>query len=310
MARAKKPIWDDDAPVAKFPRLEGDLDVDVAVVGGGITGVTAAYLLAKKNLRVVLIEKDAIGHGATGVTTAFLTQSLDTDPQDLEKMLGKKSAELAYQSHGEAIDTVEKIITKEGIDCEFMRCSNFFFASADDQSKEIDSLLAGATALGLPMKKATAALPFKHFGALDLSDQAKFHPLKYLYALAKKAEEYGAQIHEKTEAKSLSGEGPITIETARGTIHARYALLATYEPFTKPISLYFKKAFYTTYMLAGKVKKDFLPEATYEDLSNPYNYFRIDRGGKSDRIVFGGADHRSDVKVSPAKNFKAIEAFI
>lgn len=306
MKRNTAPVWD-ASPMPSFAPLAENMTVDVAIIGGGISGISAAYLLVGKDLSIALIEKDHLDWGASGVTTAFLNTILDTNMSDLILIHGRECAQLIVASHREAIDRIERIVEKESIDCEFMRCPNYLYASTEDQRTELESEYAAALQIGYEASMHRDARGMRNFGALEIRGQGKFHPRKYLAALAEKTKERGVHIFEKTEALELQGDSPITVRTAHGTITARFVFIATYEPFTKPLSLYFKKGSYISYVLAGTIEKGALAEATYEDLSNPYNYFRIDADEKADRIIFGGADHRADVKVAPEKNFQALE---
>ena len=307
MAKIGAPIWYDGFSPVSFPRLERDAAVDICIIGGGIAGVTAAYLLSGKGLRVALIEKDALASGATGATTAILSSVLDTDMSDLLSLYGEERARVIIASHTEAISQIEHAIEKESLECDFVRCPAFLYASDSSQRESLESELIAGQKLGYDISRAEKPLGMRHFGALEVKSLGKFHPLKYLYGLARAAKRGGVQIYEKTEATALDGEGPIHVRTNRGTISARYVFVATYEPFTKPFSLYFKKAFYVSYMLAGSIRKGALPEGTYEDFANPYTYFRIDAGKDADRIILGGADHRADLPIKPAKNYKALE---
>lgn len=311
MKISQTPTWMADTEPREYPAMPGDRQADVCIVGGGITGVTAAYLLARSGKKVILIDCDAVGSGATGYTTAFLSSIIDTDLSDLVHNLDKTKSRAVIDSHRAAIDFVETTVRDEKIDCEFTRCSTYMYAADSSQRETLDEERAAAVELGYDVSEVETPLGFTHSGAIELKQQAKFHPLKYVYSLAQKAQSLGAEIYENTQAKTLKTEGGIVVETSHGRIHAAHVLMATYEPFNKPLSLYFKKAFYTTYMYEGFLPKGIIPEGTYEDLSNPYQYFRIDASDDSrDRIIIGGEDHRSDVKVSEEKNYKALRDYM
>ncbi len=298
-----QPTWS-DVKLPKFPQLKKRLETDILIIGGGITGITAAYFLSKSRKKVTLIEKDTLCSGATVRTTALITRHLDTNLHKLIRMFGREQAKLIEDSHQNAIDTIEKIIKKEKITCEFTRCSNFFFAAKEKDFEDLKKEEKAALSLGLKTKLKKTQLPFRNFGYLEFPNQAKFHPLKYLSALAKIASKK-ISFFENTEALKIEGNGPYRIKTQSGEIFANKIIIATYAPFNK--KLYFKKAFYRSYVLEAELPPKVLPEAIYEDTSNPYNYFRVDNKGKFDRIIFGGSDHRSDIPASPTKNFKALQ---
>src|SRR6188508_3069784 len=101
-----KSAWD-DAKLPQFPKLTKDGAYDVLVIGGGITGLTAAYLLKKAGKRVCLLERDRLAHGDTGCTTAHLTHVIDLRLPKLARVFGKANARLAWQGSAAGINTIE-----------------------------------------------------------------------------------------------------------------------------------------------------------------------------------------------------------
>src|SRR6187431_2627440 len=114
-----KSIWMDTGPLPQESSLTEKTSCDVCVVGAGIAGMTTAYLLASEGESVVVLDDGPIGGGMTGRTTAHLVNALDDRYFDLEKLHGEKGARLAAESHTAAIDLIERIISKEKIDCDF-----------------------------------------------------------------------------------------------------------------------------------------------------------------------------------------------
>ena len=305
----EKPTWDADAKMPSFPKLHSSIETDVAIIGGGITGLTSAYLLSKAKKKIVLLEKNKICLGATGVTTAFLTQIIDTELSKLLRMYGKSKTEIISRSHQKAINQVEKIINENKIKCEFARCSNYLCAVDEESVRNLQEEEIAAKNLGISMEfKENKLLGFRNFGYLELANQAKFHPLKYLSALSKIAHKNGANIFEKTEVTEIKGSGPYILKTSLGNVKAKYVIVTTYAPFDK--KLFFKKAFYDSYVFELQVPGKILKEGIYEDNLDPYHYFRVDRKGKFDRVIIGGEDHRSDIPVNDSKSFQALEDYI
>lgn len=301
--------WPATTKMPKFPALSRSTHADVCIIGGGLTGIMSAYLLAKAGRRVVLLEKDRIGSGATGVTTGFLTQALDTDLHDLIKMEGEENARKVVASHGKAIDLIERIVADEEIECEFVRVSNFLYATNAADYEFLKAEHEAAEKLGVVTLLGRGALPFAPDGHLEFVSQAKFHPLKFLGSVALAAQKLGAEIYEGSEVKSLTKD-PLTVTVGRDTIEADCIISATYSPFLEPRSLFLKKAMYVSYVEELRVPSGSIPEGMYEDQANPYHYFRVDPQKNYDRILVGGEDHRADVKVRPSKNIQALEDFI
>src|SRR5207237_3725889 len=115
------PVWIDDTPVRKFPKLQKNISVDVLVVGAGVTGITAAYLLKKAGLTVALIERERVASMDTGHTTAHLTYVTDKGLRVLQKDFGFDHAQATWDAGAAAIEEIEAIETREKIDCEFTR---------------------------------------------------------------------------------------------------------------------------------------------------------------------------------------------
>jgi len=302
--------WQTGLETSKYPELKKDIQTEVAIVGGGLAGIVTAYLLARARKKVVLLERHEIGSGVTAYTTAFLTQVVDTAFSDLQKMFGPKKAELVWESGATAIATLEEIIKREKIECDFERCSAHIYARTErrefsELKKEEEAAHAAGFAAQLSQK---TDLSFSHIGCLTIPEQAKFHPLKFLHALAQKAVESGAEIYEHTAASELSETGPVEITTKNGfTVAAQDVITTTYESFQNPKATHFKKGMYRSYVLEVEFPKASFPEGLYWDMSRPYSYFRIDRKDDHDRMILGGADHRAEIPVSKEKNFHALE---
>ena len=113
------PVWIDDTPIRKFPKLQRNISVDVLVVGAGVTGITVAYLLKKAGSTVALIERERVASIDTGHTTAHLTYVTDVQLQQLVRNFGEDHAQAAWDAGAAAIDEIERIVEEERIECEF-----------------------------------------------------------------------------------------------------------------------------------------------------------------------------------------------
>lgn len=314
----KNSPWERNVDAPSFPMLSKNIQTDVVVIGAGITGVLTAYMLAKHGKKVVVLEKNKIGFGATGLTTAFLTQSIDTDAENLIDILGKKDSELLLGSHHMAIDTVEQIIQDEKIDCEFIRCSNYTYGleekdvkTLEEESKQLKQL----NVRNVFTEKSRDDLDFKHVGVIEIKNQAKFHPLKFLYAVVQACEKMGVEFYEKSEAKKVEdiqvGSTKFKkVVTSKGTVEAEWIISATYSPFKEPLELYLKKGMYTSYVFELEIPHGSIAEGLYEDTYNPYHYFRIDKKDGKDRMIIGGEDNKNTFPVDPKKHFSALEEYI
>jgi glycine/D-amino acid oxidase-like deaminating enzyme len=300
---------------APLPALNADISCDVCIIGSGITGVTAAYYLARAGKRVVLLEKRTMSSSVTAYTTAFITSIIDTNLTDVERMIGRAGVRNVVQSGEDAIDIIERIIKTEKIDCEFTRVPHYSIAYTDrgmEAFKEDEKLLLS---LGYASSIHPASdLPFENKGAVEMPRQAKFHPLKYLAALRDRAIELGAECYEQTEAGAIEGgeEGnECIVTTTKGyDVSAGSVIIATYNPFVQPWWYRFKKGTYTSYIIECEIPSGVLPEFIAEDDSNPYNFFRVDKVAGHDRLIVGGEDHRSQVPLSKRRAHENLERYV
>lgn len=287
--------------------LTDNVTTEIVIVGGGIAGITTAYLLAKAGKKVIVVEKSNAENSVTAYTTAFLTHSLDTDLADLKTMYGEKNAAKILQSHEDAINLVEKIIRDEHIDCDFVRAPHYSIALSKSGAKAIKEEHDLSNDLGFPASmKAAAFFPFENHGAMLLDNQAMFHPLKYVRVVREAFQKMGGEYYDNTEALSIEGNRTVIVKTNHGNITANAVVIATYNPFTQPWWFIFKKGMYKSYVYDVTIPKGAIPEGMYEDDNNPYHYFRVE----GDRMIIGGEDHRIELKLDPERSFNALKEFI
>src|SRR5688572_32899558 len=130
--RIHKSLWTTTAPGRRFPALAGELTVDVVVVGGGIAGLTTAWLLKRAGKRVAVLEMNRLLTGQTGQTTAHLTELLDTPYYTLISDFGEKGARMAASSSRASIEQIAALIGELGVDCGFQRVPMFRYAESED----------------------------------------------------------------------------------------------------------------------------------------------------------------------------------
>lgn len=313
MAISNKSSWRGTKRVEEFSPLDAPLEVDVAIIGGGMTGVTAAYLLRDSGKSVAVLERGTIGDWASGSTTGFLMELLDTSASELIARFGSEKAALIISSHRNAIAHIEQIIQAEKIECDFMRCPAYVYARNDKEKevlqKELDALRQVKTTASF---EEEMLLALRANAYLKIEHQAKLHSLKYLFALAEVCAKAGVQIFEHTQITKIEEGDTKILHTSTGQIiRAKSVLEATHYPLDpQPQTLESKIAWHTTYVLEVFIPKNTLPEALFEDLALPYHYARIDAAGDKDRLILGGGDHRSDIKVDEDKSFDALEAYV
>jgi glycine/D-amino acid oxidase-like deaminating enzyme len=300
-SKMKRSYWLDTASFPKFPSLARDLRVDVVVVGGGITGITAAYLFKKSGHKVALLERQRCGHGDTAQTTAHLTCVTDKRLHALVSDFGKESTKAFWDAGFAAIDQVAAIIRNEKLQCDFKWVPSYLHASLKgDAKKERERLKKDAQLaeeLGFEAEFVDS-IPYFNRPGVRFPNQAKFHPIKYLSALAKIIPGKGSHIFENTAAESFD-EKPLTVHSGSHKIRCDYIFLATHTPLMGTTGLVSATLFqtklflYTSYVLGAKLPHGRLPEASFWDTGNPYYYLRIDRRRGFDFAILGGEDHKT-----------------
>jgi len=216
-------LWADDSPVTRHGPLTGDRSFDVAVVGGGITGLTTALLLARAGLSVCVLEQDAVACGTSGHTTAKVTSQHHLTYAALRRTHGTTGA-ATYGSGMEAAKERVASLTAEGIDCDLRRRPAYVFATRPGERTMLEREARAAIEAGLPASMDDEVpLPFPTRGGLRFDDQVELHPRKYLLGLADRLLAAGGEIFDGTRALGVaeSRDGLRSTPTAVRSWHAR-----------------------------------------------------------------------------------------
>jgi glycine/D-amino acid oxidase-like deaminating enzyme/nitrite reductase/ring-hydroxylating ferredoxin subunit len=317
-----EPYWTDSASLPVYPTLDGNLDVDVAIVGGGITGLCTAYLLATAGKSVALLERARCAQIDTAHTTAHLTMATDTRLRELERRVGRTHAQGAWDAGMAAIAQIETIVRERSIDCSFEWVDGYLHApdgKADARETErFREEAALAADLGFDAS-FVSDVPFVGGPGIRLEHQARFHPRKYLASLASAIVAHGGQIFETSEATEFSDE-PLGVKANGYWVRCRDIVIATHNPrvgvsSTAAATMFQTKlALYTSYVVAGQVPRGTLPDALFWDTADPYHYIRLDRQADHDLVIFGGEDHKtgqvSDTNACYARLERALVAIL
>ena len=288
--------------------------IDVAVIGGGIAGLTISYLLSKAGKKVTVIEDGYIGSGETGRTTAHITHALDDRCYNLEQKHGLNGARNAANSNTAAIDLIESIIKEEKISCDFERLDGFLFLDPTDRKVSLEKELEATHRAGLDTTEIVEKAPLQSFNTgpcIRFPDQAQFQPLKYLIGLQHSIIKNGGQIFTETHVQEVNSD---SIKTVEGfTIKVRNIVISTNAPIVDQTSkIYDKQDAYRTYVIGARIKRDAIPTALYwdtgdqrsENLVAPYHYARIQKMNNGDDnynndnenydlLIVGGEDHQT-----------------
>jgi len=294
-------FWIDSARQPDFEKLTSDIETDILIVGGGISGLTTAYCLTKAGKQVVVIEDGLPGSGETGRTTAHIANALDDLYSEIESIHGEENAKLAADSHTAAINFVEKTVTEENIDCDFTRLNGYLFLHPSDKEKTLTDEHAASNKAGIETElfNHVPGISFEKGHSLMYPSQAQFHPMKYLVGLINYIVSHGGKIYTNTRAEKFKKNAVV----ANGfTIKANHIVVATNTPVNDIFTEHTKQHPYRTYVIGALLPKGSVQPALWWDtgdqnskwITQPYHYARLQKyDDQNDLLIVGGEDHKT-----------------
>lgn len=279
-----------------FPSARIDIQKDVIVLGGGITGALMAYRLCKAGIDTVVVDRRCVGMGSTCASTALLQYEIDTPLHELTEYVGLKHAQRSYQACLDAIDTLEKICKDENIKADFQLRESLFYASRRKDMEILEKEFAARQQMGIQLKQLTSnevqeLYGIKTPGALLSEKAAQVDPYRLTHGLLKVCEKMGLLIVDNTDIEHIRNKAnKIQLTTTDGhTITANKIVYATgYESLSlieRPIA-----QLHSTYAI---VSEPVDPKILWRDAcliwetAHPYLYLRTT---PDHRILVGGKD--------------------
>lgn len=285
-------VWE-GISLPQFNPVQSDHKTETCIVGGGITGISIAYQMAKRGHKVTLVEAFRLGSGQTGRTTAHLTTQLEEQFVELLKLHDKQTVSTFLEAHRKAIDVMEDIIEKENISCDFKRVDGYLFCGNNFDSDKLREEQAAAKECGLDLefsddtpllKNAVESLKFTH--------QGQFNPMKYIAGLVRVLKELDVTIYEGTHINDIRQEDKETwiLQTDQNySILADKLIVATNTPVNNRFYIHTKQSAYRTYSMAFKLNEKAKEDVLLWDTEDPYHYIRF----VEDMMVIGGEDHKT-----------------
>ncbi|HSI76671.1 MAG TPA: FAD-dependent oxidoreductase [Lunatimonas sp.] len=258
-------VWGQDSQKPIFNDLKGDLEADVAIVGGGITGISAAYVLSKAGLQVIVLEAGEVGKGTTGFSTGNLYAPVDPRLFSLDEKHGSETLKEVVASRVAAINFIEDRVDEFGIECDFHRVPWHLFTTPVEENGrgEILKEHRAAVEAGLEVtSRVPAGFPLSVTDIITIPGQAQFDPLVYTRELAANISSRHCQIFENSPVLDISDSDPCVLLTDQGTVRAKKVVMATHTPkgiYIVQASMESKREF----ALAVRLKGPLPPPAIY-----------------------------------------------
>jgi glycine/D-amino acid oxidase-like deaminating enzyme/nitrite reductase/ring-hydroxylating ferredoxin subunit len=309
-ATAHTSFWQEtsDTWAAHYPALDAALHVDVAVIGGGLTGLTAALHLRQAGRRVAVLESGHIGSGTTGFTSGHLDATTDTPLSRLILDFGEERAATIAAANREAIDQIE-LRCRQYNNCEFSRIPSYQYTETADGLGKLQEQCAAGRKLGYRCWfTRQVPLPFPCVGAVQVEHQARFHPLHYLQQMAAELHALGGEVFENTACLPPQGGSPCHVDTDGGRVTADAVVIATHSPFLGISQFEFRVFPYQSYVIAARVE-DPPTDALYWDDADPYHYLRLASAADPTLVLIGGADHKTGHPGDERLRFEELENY-
>ena len=304
MTAPRGSLWLETGPeVPPFPRLEQDITADVAVIGGGIVGVTTALALHEAGVHVVLLEADRIGHGVTGHTTAKVSSQHGLIYARLRAKHGADAARTYGAANEDALAWIAARVERDGIDCDFRRRASYAYVTSEDDRGKVEAEALAAAEAGLPATLVeTTPLPYPVAAAVRFDDQAEFHAHKYLVALARQLPM--AQVYEDTRAVQAGD----VVRTPGGRVTAEHVIVATHFPFLDRSLAFARVHPQRSYALACRIAGS-PPDGMHISGDSPTRSVRAVPVEGEELLLVGGEGHRPGAGGDTEERYRRLEAF-
>src|SRR3954471_13461067 len=258
------PLWIATGPGTTFDAVADPLDADVAVLGGGIAGLTTALLLQEQGADVAVIEADRIGLGATARATVKVTAGHGLRYTQIARRHGEDAARTYAEANVAAIGSIGSIVTRHAVDCSFERRRHIVCAEDEQTRRQLLEEVELERKIGLPVSFAPSSdLPLDVAGCLVMDEQAQFHPRRYLLGLADAFVRAGGAIFEGSRATRIEDHGSCTVEVNGTAIRADDVVVATGAPISDRGLLAARMTPFQEYGVAAEISNDDAPSDMY-----------------------------------------------
>jgi glycine/D-amino acid oxidase-like deaminating enzyme/nitrite reductase/ring-hydroxylating ferredoxin subunit len=291
----KDSFWLEENEKRNINKLEKDIKIDIAIIGGGITGLTTALLLSEYGMEVAVFEGYEIGYGATGHTTAKVTSQHGIIYSELVKCYNDGTAKKYADANENAIKNIKRIIDKYHIDCDYQTVKSNLYASDKDNVDKLFKEYSAAKSVGLPAScTSNISLPFKTHASLTLSDQGMMHPKKYADGIANALKKHKVKIYEHTRIIKIDEGNTYVLNTDCSIkIEADTVVIATKYPIINKKGMFFTKLHVERSYVVAASLPNFNLDGYYINVEKNVRSIRPYSLGKESLILIAGANHEA-----------------
>jgi glycine/D-amino acid oxidase-like deaminating enzyme/nitrite reductase/ring-hydroxylating ferredoxin subunit len=288
-------LWVDTAPQSDYPVLTAGLHVDVAVLGGGIAGLTTALLLKRDGAKVAVVEAGRVGAGVTAYTTAKVTSLHGIQYQSVESSFGSDGARVYAEANEAGLERVAQFVDELDIDCDFRRKPAFTYAEDEADVGRIEDEVEAASRAGLAATFTTETdLPWPVAAAVRVGDQAEFHPRRYLLRLAEAVAGGGSHVFERSRALGVAGgRDRVRVSTTRGELTADQVVVATHFPFLDRGGYFARMHPERSCGLGLYLRSGAAPQGMYLSTESPSHTVRSHPTTRGEMVIAGGESHKT-----------------
>ncbi|MFG6119724.1 FAD-dependent oxidoreductase [Thalassobacillus sp. B23F22_16] len=306
-----EPIWRKDTKIKQFDSLKENATAETVIVGGGITGITTAYLLAKEGQDVVLLEADELLNGTTGHTTAKVTAQHGLIYHELLQHFGKEGAQAYFKANDDAIRFIRGTVEQNQIDCNLHNEDACIYSTTDQYTRKLENEYNAYQKLGIPCEY-TDDVPFDADAqkALYMKDQSHFHPLKYLTFLLDEFTKLGGRVYEQTVAVDVENDPELRVVTKNGNrISCDHIVSCSHFPFYDGTGFYFARMYAErSYVVAIEPEQEFAG-GMFLSVDQPVRSVRKTHYDGRNVLLIGGESHRTGEGVDTDFHYRALEEF-
>ena len=298
-------LWLASAQPTDYPTLSGAVEVDVAVLGGGIAGLTTALLLKREGVRVAVVEARRVGSGVTGCTTAKVTALQQTIYRQLRSRHGAEGAAVYADATTAGVELLARLTREESIECDLERRPAFTYAATRDERDTIAGEHDAALEAGLPVTLVESVdLPYATHGAVRLEGQLQLHPLRYVQGLAARVDGEGSTVFERSRAREVAAGNPCHVRTAGGSVTAQQVVVATHYPLLDRSLFFARLESSRSYCVAARIDG-----APPEGMSISAGASTRSVRSYRELLILGGEGHATGARKASPERYRRLEDF-